>query len=47
MGCSKGSSKKEVQSNIGLPQEVREIPNKRSKFTPKGTRKRRKNEVQN
>ena len=46
MGCSKGSSKKEVQSNIGLPQEVREIPNKQPKFTPKETRERRTNKTQ-
>ena len=39
MGCSKNASKKEVQSNIGLHQEARRIPNKQSNFT-KGIRKR-------
>ena len=40
--CSKNSSKKECHSNTGLPQETRKISNKQTKFTPKKTRKRRK-----
>ena len=43
MGCSKSSSKREGHSNTGLPQDIRKILNKQSNFTPKGTRKRRKN----
>ena len=43
MGCSKNSSKREVHSDTGLPQEIRKISNKQSKFIPKGTRKRRTN----
>ena len=44
MGCSKGSSKKEVHSNSSSPQETRKISNKQSKLTPKATRKRRTKE---
>ena len=43
MGCSKNSSKREVHSDTGLPQEIRKISNKQSKFIPKGTGKRRTN----
>lgn len=33
---------REVQSDTGLPQEVRKIPSKKLNLTPKGIRKRRK-----
>ena len=42
MGCSKGSSKREVYSNTILPQETRKTLNRQPNFTPKATRKRRK-----
>ena len=42
MGCSISSSKKEVYSNAGLPQETRKIPNKQPNLLPKRTRKRTK-----
>ena len=45
MGCSIDSSKKEVYSNSGLPQETRKISNKRSNFITKETKKIR-NEAQ-
>ena len=35
MGCSKSSSKKEVYSNISLPQETRKSTNKQPNFTSK------------
>ena len=35
MGCSKGSSMRNVHSNTGLLQETRTIPNKQSKLTIK------------
>ena len=35
MGCSKSNSKREVYSNTSLPQETRNISNKKSKHTPK------------
>ena len=41
MGCSKSSSKREVYSNIILPQETRKISNKQPNLTPKTIRKRR------
>ena len=41
MGCSKSSSKREVYSNIILPQETRKKMNRQPKFTPKSTGKRR------
>ena len=41
MGNSKFSSKREVYSDTGLPQETRNISNKQSDLTPKGNRKRR------
>ena len=40
MGCSKSSVKREVYSNISLPQETRETSNTQPKLTPKATRKR-------
>ena len=46
MGCSKCSSKREVYSNIILPQETRKISNTQSNLTPKGTRERRTNKTQ-
>ena len=41
MGCSKSSSKMEVYSNTILPQETRNISNKKPNLTPKAIRKRR------
>ena len=41
MGCSKSSSKREVDSNTGLAQIIRKIPNKQSNFIPKRTRRKR------
>ena len=41
MGCSKSSSKRKVYSNTILPQETRNISNKRPKLTPKAIRERR------
>ena len=41
MGCSKSCSKKEVCSNIILPQETRKTLNRQPNFTPKTTGKRR------
>ena len=41
-GCSKSSSKREVHSNTGLPQETRKISNKQSNPTPNATRERKK-----
>ena len=35
MGCSKSSSKKEVNSNTSLPQEIRKTSNKQPNLTPK------------
>ena len=40
MGCSKSSSKREVYSNVILPQETRKAPNRQPNFTPKTTGKR-------
>ena len=40
MGCSKSSSKREVDSNSFLPQETRRTSNRQPKFTPKATGKR-------
>ena len=42
MGCSKSSSKREVYSYTSLPQETRKISSKQSNLTPKGTRKKNK-----
>ena len=44
MGCSKSCSKREVYSNMILPQETRKISNKQPNFTPKAIRERRKKE---
>ena len=46
MGCSKSRSKREVYSYTSLRQEIREISNKQSNVTPKGTRERRTKENQ-
>ena len=46
MGCRKSFIKREIYNNTGLHQEIRETSNKQSNLTPKGTRKRRINEVQ-
>ena len=43
MGCSKSNSKREVQSNAGLPQETRKITNKEHNLSSKGIRKRKTN----
>ena len=43
VGFSKSCAKREVHSNTSLPQETRETSNKQSNFTPKASRKRRKN----
>ena len=40
MECSKSRSKKEVYSNIILPQEIRKTSNKQPKLTPKANRER-------
>ena len=42
MGCSKGSSKREVYSNIIIPQEIRKTLNRKPNFTSKTTGKRTK-----
>ena len=36
IGCSKSSSKKKVDNDISIPQEIRKITNKQ--LTPKATR---------
>ena len=41
MGCRQSYFKREVYTNIILPQETRKISNKQSNLTPKGTRERR------
>ena len=46
VGGSKNSSKREVHSDKGLPQETRKISNKQSKLIPKGTRERWTNKAQ-
>ena len=40
MGHSKSSSKREVYSDISLPQETRKISNKQPNLMPKATRER-------
>ena len=42
MRCSKSTSKRDVYSNIILPQETRETSNKQYNFTSKAIRKRTK-----
>lgn len=47
MRYSKSSIKKEIYNiNIGIPQETREISNKQSYLTLKGTRKRKISKAQ-
>ena len=46
MGFSTSSAKGKVHSNTSLPQEKTEKSNKQPNFTPKETRKRRKEEPQ-
>ena len=41
MGCSKRSSKRELDNNSILPQESRKISSKQPNLTPKTNRKRR------
>ena len=38
MRCRKSSSKREIYSDTGLPQETRKISNKQSNLAPKKTR---------
>ena len=45
MGCSKSSSKRELNSNTILPQETRKISNRQSNCTPK-KKKKQKNKKQ-
>ena len=47
MGCRKSGAKREVYSNMSLPQETRETSNKQPNFIPKASRKRRKEEMKN
>ena len=47
MGCSKCSSKREVQSNTTLLQEIRKTSNRLPNFTPKTTGKGRTKKPQN
>ena len=47
MGCRKISSKREVYSNIILPQETRKTLNRQPNFTPKTTGKGRKQQQKN
>ena len=44
MGCSKSSSKREVYSDTGLPQEKKKISNNQPNPSSKGLRKEKKNE---
>ena len=46
MGCSKRSSKRELDNNSVLPQEARKISSKQPNLTPKANRKRRTNKTQ-
>ena len=47
MGCSKGSSNREVHSDTGPLQETRKISNKQPNLSPKRIRKIRTNKTQN
>ena len=47
MGCSKGTSKREVNNNTGFPQKKTQISNNKPKLPIKGLRKRRMNNIQN
>lgn len=40
MGYSKSGTKREIYSNLGLPQETRKISNKQCNITPKGIYKK-------
>ena len=46
MGCTKSSSKSEVHSDTGLPQETKTISNEQPNLSPKRIRKRRTNKTQ-
>ena len=46
MGCSKSSSKREVYSNTNLPQETRNISNKKPNLIPKAIREIRTRKTQ-
>ena len=39
LACSKGSPRREVHRNTGLPQDTREASNTQPKFPPKGAKK--------
>ncbi len=39
LGCSKGSSRRDVYCNTGPPQEARKVLNIQPNFTPKGAKK--------
>lgn len=41
MGCSKSISKTEVDSDTGLPQEIRKVSNKQSNFHPMDYKKKK------
>ena len=47
VGCSKSSSKREVNSNTSLPQKLRKIANEQPNLTPKATRERRTSKMRN
>ena len=46
MGCSKSSSKREVYTDTGLPQDIRKISNKQPNPPSKGIRRIRTNKTQ-
>ena len=46
MRLGESSAKREIHSNTSLPRETRESSNRQPNFTPKATRKRRKEEPQ-
>ena len=46
MRSNKNNSKREVYSNMILPQKTRKISNKQPKLTPKATRERGTNKIQ-
>ena len=43
MGCGKSSLKREIYSDTSLPQETREISNKKPNLTPKAKKKKDQN----
>ena len=45
LGYNKISSKRQLYSNTGIPQETRTFSNKQLILTPKGTRERKKNNL--